>query len=269
MEHEEKENSLSLSDYQKEILWNPNLEKICIEWHDTALCYHKLHSDAYKRQIFLLKWFDTPIQVLSILSGAGSFSQSSIPKSFQPYSPLLIGAINIFVSILTGIRSQYKIAEKCEIYKSSERDWFKLNHVIKIELMKKPIDRVPANVFIKIIHHEYDRLMDTTAFLPDIIIKKFNIDIKGEVGTEKRKLYDSLNKPGIIINGITSIKDIRGDWDPFQQNISKSISNINLANTSYKNSNIPCNEENIEEHKEIPLSDSSNKYIKEISTIRK
>jgi hypothetical protein len=80
--------------------WSPENEKIIVEWCDVAHCYKWLHTRAHRK----FPWFTIPAIVLSTISGAASFAQSSLPVSMQAITPMVIGSVKIFIGILKIFR---------------------------------------------------------------------------------------------------------------------------------------------------------------------
>jgi hypothetical protein len=82
------------------IEWTKENEKIMVEWCDVAQCYKWLNARAHGRYAYMHAWFTIPAIVLSTISGTASFAQTSLPIAYQTYSPMAIGAINIFIGLI-------------------------------------------------------------------------------------------------------------------------------------------------------------------------
>jgi hypothetical protein len=195
----------------KQIEWSPENEVIMVEWCDVAQCYKWLNSRAHTRLSYMNAWFTIPAIVLSTISGTASFAQTSLPIAYQVYAPMAIGTINIAVGILTTVQQYLKISELNEAHRVSSISWDKFARNIRIELAKKPEERMDAGHFIKINRQEFDRLMETSPTVNDKVIKEFNEKFRGKAGTEQRKRFDELKKPDIC-DTIVSANETRHQW---------------------------------------------------------
>ena len=207
---ESSENSL-VENTKVKVEWSPENELIMVEWCDVAQCYKWLNSRAHSKYSYMHAWFTIPAIIFSTISGTASFAQSSIPARFQAYAPLIIGTINICIGILTTIQQYLKISELNEAHRVSSIAWDKFARNIRIELSKHPDERTDAKTFIKICRQEFDRLMETSPDIKDIIIKEFNIAFTGKEGTKQRKRFEQLRKPDIC-DTIISADETRHKW---------------------------------------------------------
>lgn len=194
-----------------QVEWSPENEMIMVEWCDVAQCYKWLNSRSHQKFSAMNAWFTIPAIVLSTISGTASFAQTSLPIAYQVYSPMAIGAINIFIGILTTVHQYLKIAELNEAHRVSSISWDKFARNIRIELAKKPDERMDAGHFLKLNRQEFDRLMETSPTVKDDIIDEFNSKFKGKEGTVQRKRFEELKKPDIC-DTIISANETRHKW---------------------------------------------------------
>ena len=195
----------------KPVKWSPENEEILVEWCDIAKIYKWLNSRTNTKLSRQHAMFTIPTITLSTITGTASFAQASLPVSFQRYSPSIIGAINIFIGILSTIQQYLKISELNEAHRVSAIAWDKFARNIKIELSKDPSERTDAGQFTKLCRMEYDRLMETSPTISQSIINAFNDNFRGKEGSEKRQRYDDLRKPDICNTIITADK-YRHKW---------------------------------------------------------
>jgi hypothetical protein len=191
--------------------WSPENEMIMVEWCDVAQCYKWLNAESHARYSYMHAWFTIPAIVLSTISGTASFAQTSLPTAYQVYSPMAIGAINIFIGILTTVQQYLKISELNEAHRVSAISWDKFARNIRIELAKKPDERMDAGHFLKLNRQEFDRLMETSPMVDAKVIGKFNKTFMGLPESIERKRFDELKKPDIC-NTIVSANEIRHHW---------------------------------------------------------
>jgi hypothetical protein len=196
---------------KKNIEWTPENEMIMVEWCDVAQCYKWLNSQAHKNYSYMHAWFTIPAITLSTISGTASFAQASLPVNYQTFAPMVIGALNIFIGILTTIQQYLKISELNEAHRVSSISWDKFARNIRIELAKAPDERTEAKQFIKICRQEFDRLMETSPTIHQKIIDQFNRSFRGKENSVERKRFEQLKKPDIC-NIIISANEYRHPW---------------------------------------------------------
>jgi hypothetical protein len=192
--------------------WSPENEKILVEWCDVAQCYKWLNTRAHQSYSYRHAWFTIPAIVLSTVSGTASFAQTSIPASYQPYAPMVIGTINILIGILTTIQQYLKISELNEAHRVSAIAWDKFARNIRIELAKAPTERMEAGPFLKLCRQEFDRMMETSPSISSKFTKQFMQKFKGDPkDTEQQARFAALKKPDIC-NIIVSADETRHHW---------------------------------------------------------
>ena len=164
-----------------EVKWSKESEKIPSEWCDVAKCYKWLHNRAHQKFSVLHAWFTIPAIIFSTISGTASFAQGSLPLSFQPYAPMVIGSVNIIIGIFTTIQQYMKISELNESHRVSGIAWDKFARNISIELAKAPEERsLDAGHFLKVYREEFDRLMETSPSIPKAITQEFVTNFSGK-----------------------------------------------------------------------------------------
>lgn len=196
---------------KKKIEWSPENEMILVEWCDAAQCYKWLHNQSHVKYSKLHAWYTIPAIVLSTISGTASFAQKNLPLHMQPLAPLVIGSLNIFIGILTTIQQYLKISELNESHRVMSIAWDKYARNIRIELAKAPDERSDASSFLKYNRQEFDRLMETSPAIEQLIIDKFISTFKGRDGSDQRARYEKLKKPDIC-NIIVSAQESRHHW---------------------------------------------------------
>lgn len=193
------------------IKWSKENELILVEWCDIAQCYKWLNMRAHSKYARLHAWFTIPAITMSTISGTASFAQSNLPVEYQAYAPMVIGSINILIGIISTIQQYLKISELNEAHRVSSIAWDKYARNIRIELAKRPEERINASIFIKHSRDEIDRLMETSPGIKDNVIKEFKNNFSGKEGTEKRTRYEQLRKPDIC-DTIISANETRHKW---------------------------------------------------------
>lgn len=182
---------------EKKVEWTPENEKIMAEWCDIAQCYKWLHTRAHQKYSTQHAWFTIPAITLSTISGTASFAQTSLPVSMQTYAPMAIGALNIFIGILTTIQQYLKISELNESHRVASISWDKFSRNIRVELAKSPMERMDCGSFLKISRQDFDRMMETSPSIPIKIVQEFNRTFEGKPDSPERRRFDALKKPDI------------------------------------------------------------------------
>lgn len=186
-----------------QIEWTPEHENILIEWADKATCYRWLHSKSHLAYNKANTWFTIPVIIMSTLTGTANFAQEKFPENIKPYASMGIGAVNIVAGILTTIQQFLKIGELNEAHRVASISWGKFYRNIKVELSKKPSERIPVLQILKTSKEEFDRLMETSPAISDKTIKLFNKTFSGgEIKSgielsEKQKAFKTLKKPEV------------------------------------------------------------------------
>jgi len=204
--------------------WTEENEMILVEWCDVAQCYKWLNNRAHASYSYMHAWFTIPAIVLSTISGTASFAQTSLPTSYQSYSPMAIGSINIFIGILTTVQQYLKISELNEAHRVSSISWDKFARNIRIELAKKPDERMRCEHFLKINRQEFDRLMETSPLLSTSIVKEFENNFKNNPDFKDVRKPDICNvivsadktryhKMVVEVNGASEEFDPEGEID--------------------------------------------------------
>jgi len=263
------------AEYVKKIHWSEENEKILVEWCDIAQCYKWLNTRAHTKYSYMHAWFTIPAIVLSTVSGTASFAQTSLPLQYQTYSPMAIGAINIFIGILTTIQQYLKISELNEGHRVSSIAWDKFSRNIRIELAKIPHERMDAGHFIKLCRQEFDRLMETSPMIPEKITKEFNEKFKGN-DKESIRNFKILKKPDIC-DTIVSVNEIRNKWylqgkeesDSDSDSIDM-VDNLNVKNNLIELQQMALREKDEEiKRKNKEDADKSKKMFDELEALRK
>ncbi len=163
---------------QKDVEWREEHEKILIEWADKAMCYRWLHSRSFAIYSRQYAWYTIPVIIISTITGVGNFAQDRFPPEYATMGVLIVGALNIIAGIIGTIQQFLKISQYMESHRVSSISWDKFYRNIKIELAKHPSERFPANNMLKISKEEYDRLMETSPDIPDLIKAEFKSTFK-------------------------------------------------------------------------------------------
>ena len=204
---------------KKTVEWTEEHENILAEWCDKAMCYRWMHSKAYQAYTVSNMWFTIPVIVMSTLTGTANFAQDKVPEDVKGWYSMGVGAVNIFAGILTTIAQFLKISELQEGHRVASQSWDKFYRTIKVELAKKPDERMDVSLLLRKCTDEYDRLAEISPTIDDVIIKAFQetfsdgvYKIKGSIDkdqlSDKAKAYLDLVKPEICASMTTCKENI-------------------------------------------------------------
>ena len=158
--------------------WNSEHEQILVDWADKGMCYRWMHSNANSIYTKYNMWFTIPVIIISTITGTANFAQDRIPPDYLALYVMVIGGFNILAGIISTVQQFLKISDLKESHRVSSIAWDKFYRNIKIELSKKPNERIPVAQMLKLYKEEYDRLMETSPDISYEIIKKFNSTFK-------------------------------------------------------------------------------------------
>ena len=159
--------------------WTPELEQLLAEWAEKASCFRWLHSRSEKSYRIKNYSFTIPVIILSTLTGTANFAMDTfVPQEKKKLAMAAVGSVNIFAGILSTLQNFLRYAELMESHRLSEVSWSKFGRDIEIELAIDPNRRKPALDFLKICRAEYDRLIEQSPLIDDVIIKQFKCIFK-------------------------------------------------------------------------------------------
>jgi hypothetical protein len=176
------------------IIWTDEHVNILVEWADKAMCYNWMHTKNYERYNCFNTWFTIPVIVMSTLTGAANFAQNRVPPNLQSDYAMLIGGINIIAGIITTVQNFLKISQLNEAHRVAAISWDKFYRKIKVEISKCPTERQNVEIYIKHCTEEFDRLMETSPNIEEIIIKRFQNTFERKTPTIKKMLITKIKK---------------------------------------------------------------------------
>ena len=84
---------------KEKIVWNDQHETILRQWGEASACYRFMHHKSFLLYKKLSLRFSLPVIVLSTITGTANFAQSTLPPSFQPAAPSVIGGLNLIAGM--------------------------------------------------------------------------------------------------------------------------------------------------------------------------
>lgn len=192
-----------------ETKWTVEQENLLAEWCEKAACYRWLHDCAQKRYKSFSYALSLPVIILSTLTGTANFGVSSIiPDSASGEGgiqvadvTLIIGSLNLIAGIISTLQNFLRFSEGTESHRASSVQWSKFQRNIAVELAISRKDRIDPLEFINTQRSEYDRLIEQSPAIPDIIIKRF-IEIFNESNIKKPDICDGITKCQIYTESV-------------------------------------------------------------------
>lgn len=174
---------------EKREYWKSEEEELLKQWADKSQCYQWMHMKARQTYQKRNAMYTIPVIIISTITGTANFAQERFSEDLKPYVAMAVGSLSIIAGIITTIYQFLKISELNESHRVASLSWGKFYRDINAELIRHPLDRIPADEFIKNCKEEYNRLVEISPFIPQKILnnfqKKFNKNtdlVKPEIG---------------------------------------------------------------------------------------
>lgn len=147
------------------------------EWKEKVSGWRWLHYESMNLYKKLNTRYVYASILLSTLAGAGSFttgggSGNSMGISDRSVS-LIIGGVNVIISLLNSVQRFTKAAEKTELHASAAMQYAMIYRFIDTELQLS--DKHQRQDLIQYVRQEIDRLLSQSPLVPDKIVKRFNL----------------------------------------------------------------------------------------------
>jgi hypothetical protein len=191
----ENDNQSIILSEENQIEWNDAIETLIKEQGEKALAYNWLHTRCEKKFSHANNYIAIPVIIFSTLSGSASIASNQFGDN--KYIPLGIGALSIFVGILSTINSYFSWAKRAENHRISALNYSKLYLFISIELSLPREKRMNPRDFIKVIREQVERLGEISPPVADEIISQFKKEFDGK--------YQNVSRPEVT-NGLVEIK---------------------------------------------------------------
>ena len=179
-----------------ELLILPSKENknILIMLANTGQCYAKLSYKAHKQYDQIQSGLTIPVIFLSTIVGTASFT--GLSKEYYFYMSIIIGFVNILISVLTTGLRYFKVSEYNEMYRVAHIAWD--GYVREILLILPNIKDDVFNEFYQKKITDFNTLVDTTPIFPKRTLRKFDKYVK--------YIHNQYIKPAQINKQIISIQ---------------------------------------------------------------
>ena len=169
----------------KDIVWQEQHEDILKRWAEIGSSYRYLHDKSMNKFNKQNMGFTIPTIIISTITGTASFALTSMPASWQPFAPSVIGGLNLIGGLITTISQFLRVSELLEGHRSASIAFGKFSRNISVEL-SLPLDEreVSGHEFIAKCRVELDRLLEQSPGIPMDIVNKFARTFKNTVFTK-------------------------------------------------------------------------------------
>jgi len=184
---------------EKRNYWKAEEEELLKQWGDKSQCYQWMHRKARESYQTKNAFYTIPVIVISTITGTANFAQDRFSEAAKPYVAMIIGTMSIIAGIITTVSQFLKVSELNEAHRIASLSWGKFYRDINAELIRHPLDRIPADEFIKKCKEEYNRLVEISPFIPNKILLKFNNKFKNNDDLIKPEIGDVINATDIYL----------------------------------------------------------------------
>lgn len=168
-----------------EFAWHHQHEEILKRWSEIGASYRYLHDKSMQKFNTSNMRFTIPVIVISTITGTASFALTSMPTSWQPYAPSVIGGLNLCAGLVSTISQFLRVSELLAEHRSASIAFGKFSRTIAVELSLPVNERdVSGQEFIAKMRTELDRLLEQSPAIPNDIINTFAKKFKNTIFTK-------------------------------------------------------------------------------------
>lgn len=182
-----------MSEDFKEITWTHALEEHFASTGEKAHCLSWCHKKAEEKYSRLRTFIDLPVITLSSVCG---FLQIGSESMFQneTISAIALGALSLFVAILSTTQTYFKWSARAEAHRISAIQWSRLYRLLHIEMNLPRDQRKNPQDLLKDTKDTYDRLQEISPLIPSDIIQAFQKRFDKEKDISKPEEANGLEK---------------------------------------------------------------------------
>jgi hypothetical protein len=167
------------TDFFLNLDWDKSTEQLLVTWADHAACFSWVYDRSYRRYENLNNRISVPVIIIGTIVGVLSVGINSLfPPDFIDTAQKILGGVNILMAIAGTIQNKYRFAQLSELHLNSFIEWQKFERSAKVGLAIAKEDRKPASEYIRILRHDYEKLMNNNPILPIEIIEDFRNTFK-------------------------------------------------------------------------------------------
>jgi hypothetical protein len=163
---------MDLESPQESPQWNEALEKVIQKEGEQAEGLYWLHTHAAQWASRRNDLIQLPAICLATITGFLSATSDLLP-------PIAVGALSVGVGILNTINSYFKYSQRAEGHRITGLLYLKTYKEIETQLSIPISQRTPAEVMLKQLREELQRVSETAPQLPTISLDAFKKKFKG------------------------------------------------------------------------------------------
>lgn len=173
--------------------WNSAHEDMLATIADRSLGLSWMHARCQKWFETYNFWLTMPSIVVSTLAGSATIGLSSLFPQNQQSASTFIGLLTIGCGVLTSVNNFMKTSQFAEAHRTSSLAHAKLHRIISCEVALRRDQRSNAQVFIKVVRAEQDRLQEISPTMLDSVVHKFKTEMKDRHDLEKPEIAGDLD----------------------------------------------------------------------------
>lgn len=160
-----------------EIKWHKALEDLMCEEAEKCLGMSWMHTKSEMRYSDFNNWLAIPSIIMSAVLGAASIGSTTIFPMELTVASVVIGLLNISVSIMGILNSHFEFAKRSNGHKMGAVQYAQIHRMILIEMSMPREQRIAPKLLLRYIRDDLKRLMEVLPRIPDAIIARYKKEI--------------------------------------------------------------------------------------------
>lgn len=173
--------------------WNSSHEDMLATIADRSLGLSWMHARCQKWFESCNFWLTMPSIVVSTVAGSATIGLSSLFPQNQQVASTFIGLLTIGCGVLTSVNNFMKSSQFAEAHRTASLSHAKLHRIISCEVALRRDQRSNAQLFIKVVRAEQDRLQEISPTMLDGVVQQFKLEFKHCVDLEKPEIAGDLD----------------------------------------------------------------------------
>lgn len=172
--------------------WNSAHEDMLASIADRSLGLSWMHARCQKWFESANFWLTVPSIAVSTIAGSATIGLSSLFPNAQQTASTIIGLLTISTGVLTSINNFMKTSQFGESHRTASLAHAKLHRIISCEVALRRDQRSNAQLFIKVVRTEQDRLQEISPTMLESVVANFRARFK-DCDLEKPEIAGDLD----------------------------------------------------------------------------